>query len=228
VLLYWMVTFASASSTLNQELKNFAGMHRGALSLWEIALCRYQTSHSEYKLRNVGHDYNDKFVIMVAIFLLHLLIAQPIGACRSPTRTWWAMLVRIMLQPLSQAVEQFSEMRWTRSHFTLELEERLEFGMAIALPGDLKVHISSGYDETLVTSTAAMWSSWWQSPCCTRLSLSSVELARSSTRLCLPEWMLLVGRPGSLRQLRYSYLNTDAGRRYENGHTGSELPVPGA
>jgi hypothetical protein len=47
VLLYWIVTFASASSTLNQELKNFAGMHMGALSLWEIALCRYQTSHSE-------------------------------------------------------------------------------------------------------------------------------------------------------------------------------------
>ena len=39
------------------------------------------------------------------------------------------MLVGIVLQPLSQAVEQFSEMRWTRSLLTLELEERLEFGV---------------------------------------------------------------------------------------------------
>ena len=48
VLLYLGVTFASASSSLNQELKNFAGMHMGALSLWEIALCMYQTSRFEF------------------------------------------------------------------------------------------------------------------------------------------------------------------------------------
>ena len=35
-------------------------------------------------------------------------------------------------------MEQFSEMRWTRFLLTLELEERLEFGVGdIRLPGDL-------------------------------------------------------------------------------------------
>jgi hypothetical protein len=48
------------------------------------------------------------------------------------------MLVGIVLQPLSQTMEQFSEMRWTRSLLTLELEERLEFGVGdIGLPSDL-------------------------------------------------------------------------------------------
>merc|ERR1719446_754549 len=37
-LVYLIDSFASAISSLNQKLKDFAGMHWGALSLWEIAL----------------------------------------------------------------------------------------------------------------------------------------------------------------------------------------------
>ena len=59
-----------------QPLKDFVGIHMGALSLLEIALGMYPTSHFE-------HIVTETFVmiatamlaIVVAIFLLNLLIA---------------------------------------------------------------------------------------------------------------------------------------------------------
>merc|ERR1719446_1855795 len=47
-LVYLVITFASAISSLKQDLKTFAGMHWGALSLFEIALGVFPSS--QFKL----------------------------------------------------------------------------------------------------------------------------------------------------------------------------------
>merc|ERR1711988_1074812 len=115
-LVYLIVSFASAISSLNQKLKDFAGMHIGALSLWEIALGMYPTSHFEQIVtETMVLIATSMFVILIAIFLLNLLIAQLNGAYQVvyEDMVGYARLNRAAV--IVTTLEQVSEKRW--AHF---------------------------------------------------------------------------------------------------------------
>jgi uncharacterized membrane protein YgcG len=151
-LIYLVVTFASAISSLNQKLKDFAGMHLGALSLWEIALGMYPTSHFEQIVTETFVMIATvMFVIVAAIFLLNLLIAQLNGAYQVvyEDMVGYARLNRAAI--IVTTLEQVSEKRWSHFLQTQKFEERLEFGEGdIGLPGGLQVTEPSNANPTTV------------------------------------------------------------------------------
>merc|ERR1719446_400469 len=151
-LVYLIVTFASSISSLNQKLKDFAGMHMGALALWEIALGMYPTSHFETIVEETFVMIATAFfVIMVAVFLLNLLIAQLNGAYQVvyEDMVGYARLNRAAI--IVTTMEQVSEKRWSRFLETQKFEERLEFGEGdIGLPGGLQVTEPSNANPTTV------------------------------------------------------------------------------
>jgi len=151
-MVYLIVSFASAISSLNQKLKDFAGMHVGALSLWEMALGMYPTSHFEQVVNEalvmIAVSF---FVILVAIFLLNLLIAQLNGAYQVvyEDMVGYARLNRAAI--IVTTMEQVSDKRWSRFLQSLKFEERLEFGEGdIGLPGGLQLTEPSNANPTTV------------------------------------------------------------------------------
>merc|ERR1711988_1020532 len=115
-LVYLIVSFASAISSLNQKLKDFAGMHLGALSLWEIALGMYPTSHFEQIVEEaMVMIATSLFAVLVAVFLINLLIAQLNGAYQVvyEDMVGYARLNRAAV--IVTTLEQVSEKRW--AHF---------------------------------------------------------------------------------------------------------------
>jgi len=151
-LVYLIVSFASAISSLNQKLKDFAGMHVGALSLWEMALGMYPTSHFEQVVNEAFVMIAVAFfVILVAIFLLNLLIAQLNGAYQVvyEDMVGYARLNRAAI--IVTTMEQVSDKRWSRFLQSLKFEERLEFGEGdIGLPGGLQLTEPSNANPTTV------------------------------------------------------------------------------
>merc|ERR1712190_284167 len=113
----------------------------GALSLWEIALGMYPTSHFELVVTETFVMIATAlFVILVAIFLLNLLIAQLNGAYQVvyEDMVGYARLNRAAV--IVTTLEQVSEKRWVRFLQAQKFEERLEFGEGdIGLPGGLQV-----------------------------------------------------------------------------------------
>jgi len=151
-LVYMIVSFASAISSLNQKLKDFAGMHMGALALWEIALNMYPTSHFE---QIVTAPFvmiaTSGFAIMIAIFLINLLIAQVIGAYSAvyDDMVGYARLNRAAI--IVTTLEQVSEKSWSRFLQAQKFEERLEFNEGdIGLPGGLQLTEPSNANPTTV------------------------------------------------------------------------------
>jgi len=151
-LIYLIVTFSSAISSLNQKLKDFAGMHLGALSLWEIALGMYPTSHFEAVVKEeFAMIAVSCFVILTAIFLVNLLIAQLNGAYHViyEDMVGYARLNRAAI--IVTTLEQVPEKRWSRFLQAQKFEERLEFGEGdIGLPGGLQVTEPSNVNPTTV------------------------------------------------------------------------------
>jgi uncharacterized membrane protein YgcG len=151
-LLYLIASFASAISSLNQKLKDFAGMHWGALSLWEMALGMYPTSHFEFVVKEefvmIAVSF---FVIMIAIFLLNLLIAQLNGAYQVVYEDMVGFARLNRAQIIVTTLEQVSEKRWSRFLQAQKFDERLEFGEGdIGLPGGLQVTEPSNANPTTV------------------------------------------------------------------------------
>jgi len=153
-LAYLIVSFTSAISSLNQKLKDFAGMHLGALSLWEIALGMYPTSHFEDVV-------NEPFVmiaislfaVLIAVFLINLLIAQLNGAYQVvyEDMVGFARLNRAAI--IVTTIEQVSDKQWSRFLQAQKFEERLEFNEGdVGLPGGLQMtEPSNAYPTTVDT-----------------------------------------------------------------------------
>eukprot|EP00930_Biecheleria_cincta_P030927 TRINITY_DN2143_c0_g1_i2.p1 TRINITY_DN2143_c0_g1~~TRINITY_DN2143_c0_g1_i2.p1 ORF type:complete len:659 (+),score=109.21 TRINITY_DN2143_c0_g1_i2:158-1978(+) len=151
-LVYLIVSFTSAISSLNQKLKDFAGMHLGALSLWEIALGIYPTSHFETMMEETFVMIAVScFAILIAVFLINLLIAQLNGAYQVvfADLVGFARLNRAGI--IVTTLEQVSDKQWSRFLQAQKFEERLEFNEGdIGLPGGLQVTEPSNANPTTV------------------------------------------------------------------------------
>lgn len=151
-LVYLIITFASAISSLNHNLKTFAGIHWGALSLFEIALGMFPSSlFKGIEQEPLVMLASSVFVILVAMFLTNLLIAQLNGAYQAvyEDMVGYARLNRAAI--IVATLEQVSEKRWSRFLQAQKFDERLEFGEGdIGLPGGLQVTEPSSANPTTV------------------------------------------------------------------------------
>merc|ERR1712014_255672 len=129
-----------------------AGMHMGALALWEMALNMYPTSHFEQIVEApFVMIATSGFAIMIAIFLINLLIAQVIGAYSAvyDDMVGYARLNRAAI--IVTTLEQVSEKSWSRFLQAQKFEERLEFNEGdIGLPGGLQLTEPSNANPTTV------------------------------------------------------------------------------
>jgi len=151
-LAFLIVAFSSAISSLNQTMPSFNGIERGALTLLQMALSMYPTSlfgdlHAEpWAMLAVA-----VFIIMVAIFLLNLLVAQLNQAYQLifADMQGYARLNRAAVTV--KTLEQVSDKRWGKFLATLKLDERLEFNEGdIGLAGGLQVTEASNLNPTTV------------------------------------------------------------------------------
>jgi len=91
------------------------------------------------------------FVIMVAIFLLNLLIAQLNGAYQVVYEDMVGLARLNRAAIIVTTMEQVCDKRWGRFLQTQKFEERLEFGEGdIGLPGGLRVTEPSNANPTTV------------------------------------------------------------------------------
>jgi hemoglobin-like flavoprotein len=140
-----LITFSSALSCLVQPLEQFHGVHRGTLTLWELAMglfseVGYSHIHDEPILL-VGSFV---FMIMICIFLLNLLVAQL-------TCAWDAIYVDMVgyarlkrIQVIVDTMPSVSPHRWNKFVTEMGFEHRIEFN-----EGDI------GLNNGLATTEAA-------------------------------------------------------------------------
>eukprot|EP00931_Biecheleriopsis_adriatica_P095522 TRINITY_DN6911_c0_g1_i2.p1 TRINITY_DN6911_c0_g1~~TRINITY_DN6911_c0_g1_i2.p1 ORF type:complete len:1051 (+),score=165.50 TRINITY_DN6911_c0_g1_i2:245-3397(+) len=139
--MFALLAFSTSLSALNHNVKDFAGIDASSLSMLEITLRMYPTSHFE-ELQSerwllIGVT---AFVIIVGIFLLNLLIAQINGAYRVVFADMRGVARLSRAGVIVSTLEQVSKQRWQRFLTRLRLDERLEFNEGdVGLAGGIQV-----------------------------------------------------------------------------------------
>eukprot|EP00933_Yihiella_yeosuensis_P026151 TRINITY_DN20287_c2_g1_i1.p1 TRINITY_DN20287_c2_g1~~TRINITY_DN20287_c2_g1_i1.p1 ORF type:complete len:1012 (-),score=255.36 TRINITY_DN20287_c2_g1_i1:249-3284(-) len=140
-LTFSIATFASSISALNHNVKDFAGIQKGALSLTGIALGMYNTDHYEEVQK---HSFMlmalSIFVIITVIFLVNLLIAQLNGSYAAvyEDMVGYARLNRSKV--VTEMMQGASQTKWNRFINDLAFDEKLEFNEGdIGLAGGVQV-----------------------------------------------------------------------------------------
>eukprot|EP00933_Yihiella_yeosuensis_P048361 TRINITY_DN4449_c0_g1_i4.p1 TRINITY_DN4449_c0_g1~~TRINITY_DN4449_c0_g1_i4.p1 ORF type:complete len:1155 (+),score=321.65 TRINITY_DN4449_c0_g1_i4:401-3466(+) len=167
-LLFLVITFASSISALSHKNKDFAGIPKGALSLFEISLGMFPTSHFETMQEEViVLAAVTVFIVIAIVFLLNLLVAQLNGAYQSIYKDMvgYARLNRGKI--INETMPSVSPQRWGRFLSSLKLDDRLEFNEGdIGLAGGIQVTEPSNLNPTTVdairrvggsTSPAMQW-----------------------------------------------------------------------
>jgi uncharacterized membrane protein YgcG len=167
-LCFVVLTWSCAASALDQDNADFEGIPRSALSLLKVALGMY-SGEAYYKLHEepILMATVVAYVIVSAIFLLNLLIAQL--NCSYQT-TYLDMLGYARLNRGKVVVEAMmvvTEKRWRSFIDSLSLDERCEFGEGdIGLAGGIQVREPANANITTVdmirrfggsTSVMAQW-----------------------------------------------------------------------
>jgi len=151
-LAFLIATFASSISALNHNSKEFEGIPKGALSLFEIALGMFPTEQFEHIQKEVTVlACVSVFIIITLVFLLNLLIAQLNGAYQAvyDDMVGYARLTRGKI--IVSTIEAVSAKRWGRFLASLKFEECLEFNEGdIGLAGGIQVTEPSNANPTTV------------------------------------------------------------------------------
>jgi len=167
-LAFLIVSFASSISALNNLTKDFAGIDKGLLSLFQIGIGMYPQSHFEaIRQQTVLMIAVSLFIIVSLIFLLNLLVAQLNGAYQAvyDDMVGYARLQRGKIT--CDTIPSVSANYWTRFVNSLKLDERMEFNEGdIGLAGGIQVTEPSNLNPTTVdaikrfggsTSPAMQW-----------------------------------------------------------------------
>jgi uncharacterized membrane protein YgcG len=167
-LTFFIVAFASTTSTLEQHDPDFAGIPKSAVSLMKIALGMMGGKHFD-----VLHDYPALlvavvvFIISTVIFLLNLLIAQLSCAYAAVYQDMlgYARLNRGKI--VTDTMPAVNKRKWTRYVESLRLNERVEFGEGdLGITGGIQTFEPANANLTTVdmirrfggsTSVAAQW-----------------------------------------------------------------------
>jgi len=167
-LCFFVLAFACAVSTLEQEDKDFAGIPNSALQLVKITFGMFSGQHYESLMESppllVAIFI---YVVTTVIFLLNLLIAQLNCSYQA---TYQDMLGYARLNRGKIVIETMpsvAKWRWNRFLASVRLEERVEFGEGdLGLSGGVQVWEPASANVTTVdmirrfggsTSPGAQW-----------------------------------------------------------------------
>jgi hypothetical protein len=123
-----MLTFSCGISVLKHEQNDFAGIHKGLLSLMEISMKMYSGSHfEEYEKDPMVLVVVLLFIIAVCVFLINMLIAQLTCAYEAVyiDMVGYARLERIEIIVTMMPV--VSEKAWKKFLEVLKLDSKVEF-----------------------------------------------------------------------------------------------------
>jgi len=167
-LAFLIVSFASSISALNNLSKDFAGIQKGLLSLFQIGIGMYPQSNFEaIRQQTMLMIAVSIFIIISLIFLLNLLVAQLNGAYQAvyDDMVGYARLQRGKIT--CDTIPSVSAKFWSRFVDSLKLDERMEFNEGdIGLAGGIQITEPSNANPTTVdaikrfggsTSPAMQW-----------------------------------------------------------------------
>eukprot|EP00933_Yihiella_yeosuensis_P030274 TRINITY_DN2393_c0_g1_i2.p1 TRINITY_DN2393_c0_g1~~TRINITY_DN2393_c0_g1_i2.p1 ORF type:complete len:1119 (-),score=311.99 TRINITY_DN2393_c0_g1_i2:283-3639(-) len=167
-LVFLVTSFASAISCLNQKNKDFAGIPRGALSLFEMALGMFPSNHFETLQEDaVVLTCVSCYIILVVIFLMNLLIAQLNGAYAAVYIDMIGFARLNRGKCICEMIAGASAKRWNKFIAGLGLDDRLEFNEGdVGIAGGIQVLEPANANPTTVdavkraggsTSPSAQW-----------------------------------------------------------------------
>merc|ERR1719428_1462636 len=147
-----MLTFSSGISVLKHDQEDFAGIHKGLLSLMEMTMKMFDGKHYElYEDDPMVLVCVFAFLIFVSVFLVNMLIAQLTCAYESVyvDMVGYARLERVEI--IVSTMPQVSEKRWLKFLDTLKLDQKVEFGAGdIGVAGGLQVLEPASANPTTV------------------------------------------------------------------------------
>jgi len=167
-LAFLILSFASSISALNNLTKDFAGIEKGLLSLFQIGIGMYpQSNFEEIRKQTMLMIAVSLFIIISLIFLLNLLVAQLNGAYQVvyDDMVGYARLQRGKIT--CDTIPSVSAKFWSRFVDSLKLDERMEFNEGdIGLAGGIQITEPANANPTTVdeikrfggsTSPAMQW-----------------------------------------------------------------------
>eukprot|EP00440_Ansanella_granifera_P053707 gb/GFBE01058222.1/.p1 GENE.gb/GFBE01058222.1/~~gb/GFBE01058222.1/.p1 ORF type:complete len:1285 (+),score=394.99 gb/GFBE01058222.1/:1-3855(+) len=151
---YMILTFGSSITTNDETSADFAGIHKAALSLFEIMISMYSGKKFQ-DLENYSWTMAAviAFVITITVFLFNLLVAQLNCSYQNiySSMVGYARLSRIEI--VCQTMPSIPQRRFASFIENLKLEERLEFGEGdIGLAGGVQVLEAASAHPTNVDS----------------------------------------------------------------------------
>merc|ERR1719443_744324 len=136
-----LLAFASGISVIKHEQNDFAGIHKGLLSLLEMTMRMYDGAHFEtYESDPLVVVCVFVFLIMIFVFLLNMLVAQLTCAYEAVyvDMIGYARLERIEI--IVGIMPAVSEKRWRNFIETLRLDQKVEFNAGdVGVTGGIQV-----------------------------------------------------------------------------------------
>jgi len=151
-LFMFLMTFASAFACLEQQEKEFQGIHVGALALLEMVLRMFKAeTYIEMEREPLILAGICIFIIVAVVFLLNMLVAQLTCAYDAvyTDMVGYARLKRIKI--IVESMPQVSEKRWQGFIGSLRLDQRIEFNEGdVGLSGGIQVQEPASSHPTTV------------------------------------------------------------------------------
>jgi len=145
-----MLSFSSAISVVKHSQNDFAGIQKGLLTLLEMSMKMYDGAHfEEYESDPLVLVCTFCFLIIVAVFLLNMLVAQLTCAYEAVyiDMVGYARLERVEI--IVGTMPSVSEARWTYFREFLKLEDKTEFNAGdVGVSGGMQIHEPSNANPT--------------------------------------------------------------------------------
>jgi len=145
-----MLSFSSAISVVKHTQNDFAGIHKGLLTLLEMTMKMYDGAHFEgYERDPLVLVCTFVFLIVIAVFLLNMLVAQLTCAYEAVyiDMVGYARLERVEI--IVGTMPAVSESRWTYFREFLKLEDKTEFNAGdVGVTGGMQIQEPSNANPT--------------------------------------------------------------------------------
>jgi uncharacterized membrane protein YgcG len=136
-----VLMFSSAVSVIEHEQIDFAGIHKGLLTFFEVTMRMFDGSHYEmYESDPLVLVCTFAFIILVLIFLANMLVAQLTCAYEAVyiDMLGYARLERMDI--IVNTMPAVSEKSWLRFNAYLGLDKKIEFGAGdVGVAGGLQI-----------------------------------------------------------------------------------------
>jgi len=140
-IVFLVLAFATAISSLNHGLENFTGIDPWLVSLVQMTLGMFpQRSYDDFQSEVAVLTAVSVFVAVVSIFLLNLLIAQLNQSYHDVFEDMQGFARLNRAGVIAATLEQVPRKNWMRFREGLQFEERLEFNEGdVGLAGGIQV-----------------------------------------------------------------------------------------